>query len=200
MVITEAGSRPTGGCGGTTTPTSTVATGAYVPRTILEAIRRGVPQVYLYELVDRWDDPLASTRQRTSVSSATTSRPSGAGARSCGSRARCSTAAVRTSPQHRCARRSSTPRAICACWRSASATATLALAPLADRTGLGSATPDRSPAGIEPARIVVPAQTAARLVTDVTTGKRRRLGPGREVRVQLGGAPVVVTGLRPGGD
>ena len=29
----------------------------YVPRIILEAMRRGIPRVYLYEMIDRWGDP-----------------------------------------------------------------------------------------------------------------------------------------------
>lgn len=39
------------------TPTSEEAAAVYAPRLILEAMRRGIPRVYIYELMDRWDDP-----------------------------------------------------------------------------------------------------------------------------------------------
>lgn len=57
MVVTEAGFQSDLRQRKHHTPTGERAAAAYTPRLILEAMRRGIPRVYLYELIDRWDDP-----------------------------------------------------------------------------------------------------------------------------------------------
>jgi hypothetical protein len=57
VIVTEAGFQDDLGQTKYHLPTPREVQADYVPRTILEAMRRGIPQVYLYEMIDRWDDP-----------------------------------------------------------------------------------------------------------------------------------------------
>ncbi len=49
----------------------------------------------------------------------------------------------------------------------------------------------------EHVRVTLPAQASGALATDLVTGNRQRLAAGDAVELDLGGAPVVVTGLQP---
>jgi len=57
QIVTEAGYQTDLSVTRGSLPVPELVAGEYLPRLILEAIRRGVPRVYLYELVDRWPDP-----------------------------------------------------------------------------------------------------------------------------------------------
>ncbi len=57
VVVTEAGFQTDVGQTKYHTPLPAEIAAAYTPRILLEAIRRGMPRVYLYEMIDRWGDP-----------------------------------------------------------------------------------------------------------------------------------------------
>ncbi|MBJ7471796.1 MAG: hypothetical protein JHD16_10870, partial [Solirubrobacteraceae bacterium] len=57
VVVTEAGFQTDVGQTKYHTPLPPEIAAAYTPRIVLEAIRRGMPRVYLYEMIDRWADP-----------------------------------------------------------------------------------------------------------------------------------------------
>ncbi|MBO9534920.1 MAG: hypothetical protein J7513_18245 [Solirubrobacteraceae bacterium] len=180
------------------TPTSPQAAAAYVPRTILEAIRRGVPQVYLYEMVDRWSDPFHvdtaahfgllehdldpkpawSALVRLQRALLDNGRPDVA--------AEPVRATVEQAPADLrvLAFRKRDDTIALALWRSASVWD-------AERQ-------EEIPVPAEPVRITVPADVGGALATDVVSGERRRLARGDVVSVELTGSPVVVTGLQPG--
>ncbi len=196
-IVTEAGFQTDVGQRKYHTPTSPQAAAAYVPRTILEAIRRGVPQVYLYELADRGATPSASTRQRTSGCSGMTSRPSLL------DRARPATArAARRRPSRPC-RRTGHGDGATRAGRSAHARLPQTDGPCPSPSGVSAPVWDGAAAraitvDAEEVRIALDARTAGALETDVVSGARRRLsGADGTVAVALAGNPVIVTGLRP---
>lgn len=197
VVVTEAGFQTDVRQRKYHTPTSPEAAAAYVPRTILEALRRGVPQVYLYELIDRWDDPFGidtaahfgllehdltpkpawSSLLRLQRALLDNGRPD--------RRVVPLQATVLEAPDdlRLLAFRRRDGSAALALWRTV---------PVWDEVaGAELDVPART------VRVTVPADVGGALATDVVTGARTRLAGGRTVEVRVGGGPVVVTGLRP---
>ncbi len=181
------------------TPTSPKAAAVYVPRTILEALRRGVPQVYLYELVDRWNDPFGidTSAHFGLLEHDLTPKPAWS------SLVRLQRALLDNGRPDR---------------RVAPLRATVLEAPddlrilaFRRRDGAAALTVWRTvpvwdevagsdldvPA--QPVRIAVPAEVRDALATDLVTGARTRLPAGRTITLRVGAGPVTVTGLRPTG-
>jgi hypothetical protein len=179
------------------TPTSERAAAAYLPRTILEAIGRGIPQVYVYELVDRWSDPFGiDTAAHFGVLNHDLSpKPAWLalvrlqralldGGRPDRSVQDVRATVVRAPPDLRVL-----------AFRRVDGTLTLALWRTVSvwDAQLGS---DIAVDGA-PVQLAVAASTGGALMTDVVTGRRRRLPPGGLINASLTGAPVVITGLQP---
>lgn len=181
------------------TPTSPEAAAAYVPRTILEALRRGVPQVYLYELIDRWDDPFGidTAAHFGLLEHDLTPKPAWS------SLVRLQRALLdngrpdrRVEPIRATVLQGPDDLQVLA-FRRRDGSAALALwrtVPVWDETtGTDLDVPEQA------VRINVPFETQGALATELARGTRTRLRAGRTVGVAVGGAPVIVTGLRPAG-
>lgn len=196
-IVTEAGFQDDTRQRKNHTPTSAKAAGVYVPRTILEAIRRGIPQVYLYELADRWSDPFGidiaahfgllgddlspkpawSSLVRLQRALLDNGRPD-----------------ATAEPVHATIDEGPADLQVLAL-RRRDGTIALALwrtAPVWD----GALGKDLGVAA-KTVKVRLPARTEGALLTDVVSGERRRLASGSVVQVALGGDPVVVTGLQP---
>lgn len=197
IIITEAGFQTDVRQRKYHTPTSPQAAAAYVPRTILEALRRGVPQVYLYELIDRWDDPFGidTAAHFGLLEHDLTPKPAWS------SLVRLQRALLdggrpdRRVPALRATVLEAPDDLRVLAFRRRDGGAALALwrtVPVWDETtGTELDVPARA------VRIALPAEASGALATDVGTGARTRLAAGPAVEVRVGAAPVVVTGLRP---
>ena len=199
IVITEAGFQTDVGQTKYHTPLPAEIGASYVPRIVLEAMRRGMPRVYLYEMADRWADPFgvdtaahfglldAELKPKPAWTSLVRLQRAlldgGAPARAVVPlRAR----VVRGPADLRAlAFRREDGTAALALWRAVSEWDNQALLP----------TPPQ-PAAVE---VDLPAGAVAAggaLATDIATGKRQRLSDPRRVSLELTGAPIVLTGLR----
>ncbi|MDO9355071.1 MAG: hypothetical protein Q7T55_15335, partial [Solirubrobacteraceae bacterium] len=169
----------------------------YVPRTILEAMRRGIPRVYLYEMINRWSDPfhidtaahfgLLDHELRPKPAWASLVRLQSALID--GGRPDRDVAPLRATVDEgpgdlrTLAFRRRDGSAAIAIWRSVSQ--------------WDSQAQTRKPVDGEPVRITVEGAVDGALVTDVVSGERRRLsGPGGLIDVDVAGAPIVVDGIR----
>lgn len=195
IVVTEAGFQTDLGQTRYHTPLPEEIAADYTPRIVLEAIRRGMPRVYLYELIDRWNDPFgidtaahfgllthdlrpkpawtALVRlQRTLLDGgAPDARPTPVRAR-----------VVRGPEDLRVVafRRTDGTTAL-ALWRAVSQWDNRALV--------------ETPAAPEDVRLEWSADVGGALLTNITTGARTRLPSSRTISARLDGAPVVITGL-----
>lgn len=195
IVVTEAGFQTDLGQTKYHTPLPARIAADYTPRIVLEAIRRGMPRVYLYELIDRWNDPFgidtaahfgllthdlkpkpawtALVRlQRTLLDGgAPDRRPAPARAR------------VLEGPDDLrviAFRRTDGTTAL-ALWRAVSQWDQHTLV--------------ETPTNPTAVRIEWPADVGGALATNITTGARTRLPSSRTISARLDGAAVVITGL-----
>ncbi|MDQ8046990.1 MAG: hypothetical protein AAGC46_19070 [Solirubrobacteraceae bacterium] len=195
-VVTEAGFQDDVGQRNYQLPLPSGIAADYVPRTILEAMRRGIPRVYLYEMINRWSDPFhvdagahfGLLDQNLRPKPAWTSllrlqralldggRPDAAAA------PLHATVVAGPSDLRLLAFRRKDGRAALAVWRSVSEWNTQA----------GTASPV-APAQVE---IDIDGSLAGALTTNLTTGSHERLTGGRTLRLRLSGSPVVVDGIR----
>lgn len=195
IVVTEAGFQTDLGQTKYHTPLPEKIAADYTPRIVLEAIRRGMPRVYLYELIDRWNDPFGIDTaahfgllthdlrpkpawtslvrlQRTLLDGgAPDGRPTPARAR------------VLEGPEdlRLVAFRRTDGTTALALWRAVSQWDNQALV--------------ETPAAPAPVRLDWPADVGGALATNITTGERTRLPSSRTISARLDGAPVVITGL-----
>lgn len=179
------------------TPTSPEAAAAYVPRTILEGLRRGVPQLYLYELIDRWDDPFGidTAAHFGLLEHDLTPKPAW------NALVRLQRALLDSgrpdrdvSPIRATVLEAPGDLRVLA-FRRRDGAAALALwrtAPVWDE-----ATAQDIHVAERRVRLSIAAEAGGALATDVVSGARTRLPAGRSIAVQVGGAPLVITGLRP---
>jgi hypothetical protein len=169
----------------------------YMPRTILEAMRRGIPRVYLYEMVNRWSDPFHIDTAAHFGLLDHELRPKPAWnalvrlQRSLldGGRPDRDVSALRATIDEgpddlrTLALRRRDGSAAIAIWRSVSQ--------------WDSQAQVRKTVEPEPVRITVDGSAEGALMTDVVSGDRRRLtGPGGVIEASLAGAPIIVDGIR----
>jgi hypothetical protein len=178
------------------TPTSPEAAADYVPRTILEAIRRGIPQVYLYELLDRWNDPFGidTAAHFGLLEHDLTPKPAWAslvrlqralldGGRPDRAVEPVSATILQGPSDLRVlAFRRTDGRSALALWRAV---------PVFDpATGKDTDPP------VALVKIGLGESTKGALLTNIGDGQRTRLGDHREITVALRGSPIVISGLR----
>ena len=156
-----------------------------------------MPQVYLYELADRWDDPFGidAAAHFGLLHHDLTPKPAWTSLVRLqrtlldGGRPDVAAAPVRATVEEGpddlrvLAFRRSDGTVALALWRSVSL--------------WNGQTGEDVPVSATPVRVKLAAETEGALLTDVVSGERRRLGAGQQVSVSLEGAPVIVTGLRP---
>lgn len=195
IVVTEAGFQTDLGQTEHHTPLPEDIAADYTPRIVLEAIRRGMPRVYLYELIDRWNDPfgidtaahfgllrydltpkpawtaLVRLQRALLDGGAPDARPAPVRARVVEGPDDLRILAFR--------RRDGTVSL--ALWRAVSEWDHRALV--------------KTPAVPEPVRIDYGASVGSALATNVATGERVRLPASTIISARLTGTPVVITGL-----
>ena len=168
----------------------------YVPRTILEAMRRGIPRVYLYEMVDRWSDPFHVDTSAHFGLLDTGLDPKPAwnallrlqkglldGGRPDREVDPLVGRVVRGPQDLRLlALRRADGTGALALWR--------AVSEWDAQAGIATPVEDESVA------VEVEGSTDGALVTTVASGERRRLGAGSTIQVDLGGSPVIIDGIR----
>lgn len=196
IVITEAGFQTDLRQTKYHTPLPEQIAAAYTPRILLEAMRRGIPQVYLYEMIDRWNDPFGVDTSAHFGLLTHDLRPKPAwtslvrlqnalldGGRPDRDVQPLAARVVRGPADLRMlAFRRRDGSASLALWRAVSQWDELAVTP---RRVARSAV-----------QVTVGGELAGALSTDVVSGKRDRLSDGSTIRLRLGGSPVVVTGIR----
>ena len=196
VVVTEAGFQTDVGQTKYHTPLPAEIAASYTPRIVLEAIRRGMPRVYLYEMIDRWSDPFgvdtaahfgllhADLRPKPAwtamVRLQRTLLDGGAPDRSV--QALGATVVEGPGDLRALAFRRSDGTATLALWRAVSEWDNQALV----------ATP-AAPAAV---KLELAGGVGGALATNVATGKRKRLPAGHTIALSLTGAPVLVSGLR----
>lgn len=196
IVVTEAGFQTDLGQTKYHTPLPEEIAARYTPRIILEAIRRGMPRVYLYEMIDRWNDPFGVDTAAHFGLLHHDLEPKPAW-----------TALVRL--QRALLDGGAPDRAVAAvrarvlegpadlrvlAFRRRDGTTSLALwraVPEWDNVALAE-----TPAAPAPVRVELPTEVGGGLATDVASGRRTRLPAGKTLTLALAGSPVVVTGLR----
>lgn len=196
VVITEAGFQTDVGQTKYHTPLPEEIEAAYTPRIILEAMRRGIPQVYLYEMIDRWNDPFGidtsahfgllhhDLRPKPAWTSLVRLQKAlldgGRPDRDVQPMAATVTAGPPDLRILAFRRRDGTTSL--AFWRAVSQWDTTTLSE--------TQVPTRA------VSVQVGGDLDGALLTDIVSGERRRLTAGRTISLRLGGAPVVVTGIR----
>lgn len=195
IVVTEAGFQTDLGQTEHHTPLPEEIAADYTPRIILEAIRRGMPRVYLYELIDRWNDPfgidtaahfgllrhdltpkpawpaLVRLQRALLDGGAPDARPTPVRA----------TVVEGPADLRVLAFRRTDGTTALALWRAVSEWDTTRLV--------------KTPARPEPVRLEWGTDVGGALATNIATGARVRLPASRSISARVDGAPVVITGL-----
>lgn len=195
IVVTEAGFQTDLGQTKYHTPLPEEIAANYTPRIILEAIRRGMPRVYLYELIDRWNDPFGidTAAHFGLLRHDLTPKPAWSSLVRL-QRALLDGGAPDARPTPVRARVVEGPADLrILAFRRTDGTTTLALwRAVSEWDGQALV---KTPALPEPVRVEWDADVGGALATNISSGERRRLPPGRTIAAQLDGAPVVIAGL-----
>lgn len=195
IVVTEAGFQTDLGQTEHHTPLPEDIAADYTPRIVLEAIRRGMPRVYLYELIDRWNDPFGIDTAAHFGLLHHDLRPKPAWTALVRlQRTLLDTGAPDARPTPVRARVVEGPDdlRIVAFLRS---DGTTALALWRAVTQWDNRALVKTLVAPEPVRLEWGGDAGGALATNISSGARTRLPSSRTISVRLDGAPVVITGL-----